>query len=132
MIVHGAVILLIGLVAGLPYGQSIRTGVSEPRQRAWSAAHTGLTGTGVMLIALGAVARGWGMDGQLGHATTLSLIASGYGFVFAMVLAACTGKRGLTAAMPIANLAVAAGYVFSVTTVLIGAGGFLVLAWENT
>ena len=127
---HGAVVLLIGLLAGAPYGRAIASGASPRRAEAWRAAHSGLIGAGVMTLVFGLMLRQWHAEGAPADAAAVTAIVAAYAFSAAMILAAATGQRGLSAAGPLANRLVFAGYVFGVLGSLSAAAGFVLLAWQ--
>ena len=106
LVLHGSIVVMIGLLVGIPYGQAITGGMGAEVVRAWRAAHDGLIMGGIMLVAVGP-ACGWvrlrpAVEALLGW----SLIVSGYAFVLALVGAAVLGVRGLEPAGPGANLLV--------------------------
>lgn len=89
---HGAAVMLVSLCAGLFTYRAI---LHEQRAAAWHLAHAGGTARGVMLIALAAILRL-----PVLPLWELSLVAWLFIFftwtsVFAMVIAAATGQRGL-------------------------------------
>ncbi len=94
MIFHGTVVLIIGLVAGVPYGQAIARGEAR-KAEAWRAAHTGMCATGVMMLAMGAALHAWGPPGATAHTVTWAVALGSYCIALAMTLAAATGERGL-------------------------------------
>ncbi len=47
---HGLVVLLVGLLCGVPYGQAITHAWGEEAVRAWRLAHFGLVVTGIWLM----------------------------------------------------------------------------------
>ena len=130
LLFHGAVVLLVGLLAGAPYGRAIASGAPLRRAEAWRAAHTGLIGTGVMTIVFGLMLRQWHAEGALPQALAVIAIVAAYAFSAAMILAAASGQRGLSAAAPLANRLVFAGYVVGVLGSLGAAAGFVLLAWQ--
>ena len=130
LLFHGAVVLLIGLLAGAPYGRALASGAALPRAEAWRAAHTGLVGTGVMTLVFGLMLRQWHAEGAAANAAAVIAIVAAYAFSAAMILAAVSGQRGLSAAGPLANRLVFAGYVLGVLGSLTAAAGFVLLAWQ--
>ena len=52
---HGLVVLLVGLLCGVPYGQAITHAWGEEAVRAWRLAHCGLVVTGIWLMVVAAV-----------------------------------------------------------------------------
>ena len=130
LLFHGAVVLLIGLLAGAPYGRAIASGAALPRAEAWRAAHSGLIGTGVMTLVFGLMLRQWRAEGAMANAAAVTAIVAAYAFSAAMILAAATGQRGLSVAGPLANRLVFAGYLVGVLGSLSAAAGFVLLAWQ--
>jgi hypothetical protein len=128
MIFHGTVVLLIGLIAGFPFLIGIVRKAETRRIDAWRAAHTGLSGTGVMVIAMGAALQLWAANGALATVATTGIVLGAYGIALAMTLAALTGARGLVAGGPISNWVVYAAYMVGVPATLVGAVAFLALA----
>ena len=89
---HGAAVMLVSLCAGL---FTYRANLHDERAAAWHLAHAGGTARGVMLIALGAIARLPALPQW-----EISLVAWLFIFftwtsVFAMLIAAASGQRGL-------------------------------------
>ncbi len=129
LLFHGALVLLVGLLAGAPYGQAIATGAPARRAEAWRAAHAGLIGTGLITMVFGLMLRAWQAQGALVNAVAASAIVSAWAFSVAMILAAASGQRGLSAGGPPANRLVFAGYAVGVLGSLGAAAGFVALAW---
>lgn len=129
LLFHGALVLLVGLMAGAPYGQAIAGGEPARRAEAWRAAHTGLIGTGLMTLVFGLMLRAWNVRGVLADGAAASAIVSAWAFSAAMILAAASGQRGLSAGGPLVNRLVFAGYVVGVLGSLGAAVGFVMLAW---
>lgn len=129
LLFHGAVVLLIGLLAGAPYGRALASGAAARRAEAWRAAHTGLIGTGLMTLVFGLMLRAWRAEGGLADAAAVAAIVSAWAFGAAMILAAASGQRGLGAGGPWANRLVFGGYVVGVLGSLTAACGVVALAW---
>jgi hypothetical protein len=128
---HGTVILLIGLLDGFPFMRGI-VGSAEPRRvEAWRAAHTGLCGTGVMIIAMGATLRLWGARGPMRDLAAIAIVIGGYALTLAMTLAAASGSRGLVAGGALSNRVVYITYMTGVPATLVGTLAFLWLAWHH-
>ena len=54
VILHGAIVLLVGLLCGIPFG-SVAARAGDDAARAWRVAHAGGAMLGVMLIAIAEV-----------------------------------------------------------------------------
>ena len=131
LMVHGTIVLLLGLLLGFPFLQSIVRQAPARRTEAWRAAHTGLSGTGVMGIAMGAALQGWSVESVWHTATLWGITMGAYGIALAMTLAAFTGARGLAAGGNLANRVVWVSYMVGVPATLVGCCAFLGLAWQQ-
>ena len=94
---HGLIVLLVGVLAGFPFwlailGQGGAGGAAGP----WRVAHATLIATGLVLMNVGFVSPWLALSPPLRALATGSLVASGYGFAFAMIVGAAVGIRGLT------------------------------------
>ena len=118
---HGAVVLLAGLLCGLPFGAVVARAGDEAA-RAWRVAHAGGAALGVMLIAIAAVLPRLSLGDGLASLLAWSLIVAAYSFMAGVVLAALTGARGLTVAGPAANATVFAAYLVGAVGTLLGVG----------
>jgi hypothetical protein len=132
LVFHGAVVLLLGLLTGLPLGAAITDGWGEEAIRAWRVAHTGLVGGGVALIAIGGAARHVRLGPHGAAWLVWSFVASVYAGVFSLGVGPILGVRGLAPTPPPANiLAFAANVVLALGSLL--ASVLLVRgAWAGT
>lgn len=55
LILHGGVILLVGLLCGAPLGSAVVRGKPEETIRAWRVAHSSLVMGGILLLALAGI-----------------------------------------------------------------------------
>jgi hypothetical protein len=121
LIFHGAIVIILGLLAGFPYALVLQ-GQMEGEPRAWSMAH--LEGVLNGLLCLGAA----GAFGKLALSAgqmrlmTWSFILMAYGNVVASVIGAVTGQRGLELAGPMSNIVVFALFMIAVVLVLVALG----------
>jgi hypothetical protein len=130
LVFHGAIILLIGSLCGLPEMAVIRQGAPETAIHAWRVAHDALVLGGVMVIAIAAALR-YVTLGASGMAwLTGSLLALAYGAVVGLGLPAFTGLRGLEPKGPplnlvafVGNLFVGAGTIVALSLLIWGARG---------
>lgn len=114
VILHGAIVLTIGLLCGLPFG--------AVAARAWRVAHAGGAALGVMLIAIAAVLPRLRLTDLAASLLAWSLIASAYSFTGGVVLAAITGARGLQAAGSAADVIVFLDYLVGALGTLVAVG----------
>jgi hypothetical protein len=126
LILHGAVVLLIGFACGAPMGRSIVRGRPEAVVRAWRVAHSSLVAGGVMLLAVASVTAHLKLAGWALSLMTISFIASSYAFALALPLGAHYGFRGLEPQPPLLNKTVYLGNILGVAGFFIGG---LALVW---
>lgn len=122
LLLHATVILLIGLLAGIPYGKAILNKKSESLIHAWRVAHGALALGAALMIALAAIISSLQVSLLVKQALAVAFIVSGYGFAFALTAGPLVGARGLTFKGSISAKAVYAGNI-------IGAGGSLIGAF---
>ena len=119
LILHGAVVLLIGLLCGAPLGSAVVHGKSEETVRGWRVAHSSLVMGGIFLLAVAGIADRLSL-GTLGqHMLVWPLVISSYGFAVVLPMAAHYGHRGLAPAQPFLNRAIYVGN-------MLGAGGLII------
>ncbi len=122
VLLHGAIVLLVGLLCGIPFGVGVGNAWSEEAVRAWRVAHSGGVTVGLMLIAIGAVSDRLLLGDGAVSIFVWSLVGSAYSFSLGLVLAAMGGVRGLKAAGPSLNWVVFAAYMVGSLGVLLGVG----------
>ncbi len=125
LILHGAVIILVGFLCGAPLGRATARG-KEEAARAWRVAHSSLVSGGVLLLAIAGVIAHLQLSAFALGLLVWSFVASTYVFAVVLPLAAHYGHRGLTSAPPLLNRLIYVGN-------MAGAGGLLlgvvVLLW---
>jgi hypothetical protein len=108
LVFHGAIVLLAGLLCGIPQASAITGGADPARIHAWQVAHNAIVLAGIMQIAIAgalAVVR----DARAVRLIVWPLIAAGYGAIVGLGLGAASGYRGLTPDGPPLNLIAFAG-----------------------
>jgi hypothetical protein len=98
---HGAVVLLIGLVCGAPYGRAIRRGLPAHVSAAWRLAHGSLPMGAAIMLAVGGVLSSLSISDSLRWTIAAALTISSYAFCVSLPLAAVVGHRGLSPGGPI-------------------------------
>lgn len=132
LITHGALVLLVGVLAGYPYWVSLvrpysteaDRGGGDSRGRGWRVAHATLIQTGLVMLAAGLLAPQLSLSPGTFALAAWSLVASGWGFTFAMVVGAALGVRGLTPVPPGLATVLFVGHVVGATGATIGVGLF--------
>ncbi|NJL62800.1 MAG: hypothetical protein HC903_14390 [Methylacidiphilales bacterium] len=124
---HGAVIILIGLLCGIPYGSAITHKEDEKKINAWRLAHSSLAMGGTTIIAFSAVISNLKLEPILSNILVISSAVSGYAFAIALPYAAWVGYRGLTNEKPginqviyLGNLVGAIGSLVATLVLIIG------------
>jgi hypothetical protein len=89
IVFHGAIVLLVGLLCGLP---AVTESANEAG-RLWHTAHEGLIMIGVLMLALSSVLPVLVLERREGVGLVSSLLAMGYGLMTGLVLQGITGTR---------------------------------------
>ena len=118
LVLHGAIILLVGFLCGAPLGSAAVRG-KEEAVRAWRVAHSSLILGGVLLLALAGVISHLSLSAFGLALLVWTFVASSYVFAVVLPLAARYGHRGLTSAPPFLNRIIYLGN-------MVGAGGLLI------
>ena len=119
-IFHGAVILLIGNLCGIPYGGAIGRSLPDDVVRAWRVAHTGGVTGGLSVLALGAVVHRLALGEASLKALVWSFVAGAYSIAFGFLIAAVAGVRGIHPGGSALNSVVHVAYVVGALGVLVG------------
>lgn len=122
IVFHGACVLLIGLLCGLP------TVPEEEPMRLWHTAHESLILIGVLLLAVSAALPVLVLEAREARGLVWSLLATGYGLAVGLVLQGITGVHAFgPSTSPVLMLAFLAnatgmlGSVLAASLTLIGA-----------
>jgi hypothetical protein len=118
IVLHGVIVIALGLVAGIPYASAIASGQAEPL-RAWRMAHLEGVLNGLVAIALAAAGGVLVLNPRQQRVLALSVVGMAYGNVVASILGAATGNRGLVPVGPLVNMAVYLLFVASVVGVVV-------------
>ena len=119
LLLHGAIVLLVGLLCGVPYGVAIKR-KNEELIRAWKLAHLSLSLGGATMIAVAAALNLLGNQSIYQWTIAVSFIISGYGFCFSMVSEPFLGARGLSWSGTINNKIVYVGNSIGALASLVG------------
>ena len=87
---HAAIVLLLGMGAGFPYGTAVGEGLPEA-VRAWRMAHLEGVLNGLLMLGVAAATTRWKLTTQSERALYIGLLVTGYGNVIAAMVAASTG-----------------------------------------
>jgi hypothetical protein len=121
LLLSGSITLLIGLLAGYPYGKAITSQAPEATARAWRLAHSSLALGGTTSLAIGAVLPWLHVTGWERPLIAWSFVLSSLAFSIALPYGAWKGHRGLVAEGPFDNWVVYGGNVVGAMSSLVGA-----------
>jgi len=124
LVFNSALVLLAGLLVGVPYGRAVHRDAPDPVIRAWRLAHDTLTLGPTLGLAIAAVLSLLSVDAPTKSSLAWTWAVSNYGFCFSLPLAAVVGQRGHTLDKPLSNQLVFVGNMIglgasSVGTVLL-------------
>ena len=129
LVLHGAVVLLVGLLCGLP---TTSESIGGDTERVWRTAHEALIMMGIWMLAMSSVVPVLVLAQRETTALFRSLLGMGYGFVIALLLGGIVGvspfSPGHTPAEFTAFLAAVIGIlgaVLSAALTIMGARGAL-------
>jgi hypothetical protein len=96
LLLNGALVLLMGILSGIPYWLTIIRRKEQEAIYAWRVAHSFLVMDGLMMLMVGLIIPDLPLDEPTVWVMVWALIISGYGFVLAFIIGAWKGYRGLT------------------------------------
>jgi len=126
LILHGAIIALIGTLCGIPFARAIVGRKDEAIVRGWRVAHTGILATGVAIVVMGLAIPHLKGSPSLVSAMVWATIISGYAFAIGLTLGPFVGQRGLRPRGPLANMLVYTGNAIGSLGWLVGS---VIFAW---
>jgi hypothetical protein len=120
---HGSIVLLLGLLCGVPYGRAINRDAPAHIIHSWRVAHASLPIGAILMFAVAALLTSFAVVAQVKWFIALALIVSVYAFCFSLPLAAITGYRGLSTGGPLtAKLVFAGNMLGSVASLMASLG----------
>jgi len=131
LLFHGVIILLLGLLAGIPYGRAILKKEQDSLIIAWRVAHSSLSMGAILMFALVPILSLLNVDLKIMWSIAVLFIITGYAFSFALYLGPAVGHRGLSYRGPLPAKLVYFGNSIGAVTSLLGAFILLYAAWET-
>ena len=119
LLFHGAIVILVGQLSGIPYGSAIKRKKDEEVVRGWRVAHSGLSMGGTTMIAFAGAITLLDINTIALSILVWSSVISGYGFCLALPYGAWVGHRGLSVGKTIENKIVYLGNMVGATGSLI-------------
>jgi hypothetical protein len=129
LLFHGVIILLIALLAGIPYGKSILKKEADNIIFAWRVAHSALTIGAILMLSLVPILSMLNVNLEIMWTIAVLFIVSGYAFSFALYLGPTVGYRGLTHRGPLPAKLVYLGNSIGALTSLLGTFVLLYASW---
>ena len=129
LIFHGSIILLLGLIAGAPYGRAILKKRSADTVHIWRMAHLALPIAAILLFAIASFLNFLEVSSQTLWLVAILFIVSSYAFGFAMFVGAPSGERGLTFRGSAVAKVAHVGHMVGVLTSLVAAIVLVYAAW---
>jgi len=121
LIRHGAIVALLGSLAGLGY-MFVITGEFPGSFKAWHLAHLQGVLTGIMIIAVSSLVTSLRLDDRKLRILAYSFVIFGYCYSIGPVFGAVLGVKGLEPALPVGNLLFYASNTIASLSVLVGLG----------
>jgi tellurite resistance protein TehA-like permease len=109
VVFHGAVVMLVGLLSGLP------TVNEEEPARLWHTAHESLVLIGVLLFAVSSVLPLLTLPKREARALVWSVLATGYGLMVGLIIQAVMGQHAFG---PSSNPVLMLGFIANATGML--------------
>ncbi len=121
MLFHGIVVIVLGLLAGIPVA-SVISGDLVGSVRAWRMAHLEGVLNGLVVMAVAAGGGVMSLSAVQQRWLAAGLIVAAYGNVVASIVGASFGVRGLTPTLPLSNLFVFLLFTLAIVGVFLGLG----------
>jgi len=131
LLFHGVIVLLLGLLAGIPYARAIVKRQPDSLIVAWRVAHSALSMGAILMFALVSLLPLLTVDVKTKWVIAGLFIVSGYAFSFALYLGPIVGHRGLKYKGPFLAKSVYLGNSLGALTSLLGALVLLFAAWQT-
>jgi hypothetical protein len=131
LVFHGAVVLLIGLLCGAPYGRAVNRKAPEHIVHSWRVAHASIPLGAALMFGVAAVLSDLQGGASLKWVVAVFFIVSSYAFCFSLPLAAVVGHRGLSSQGPISAKLVYLGNMIGAVSSLVAAAALLYAAWVS-
>jgi hypothetical protein len=125
LVLHGLLLLVVGMLVGLGFGDAITRHAGPDAERAWRVAHTSLMGLGALYLAMAAVAHTLVLSPRVAALAAWFLVVGAYASAVAFTLGPAVGARGLQPVGPPLHVAVFAVLNLAVLLVFVATLLFL-------
>lgn len=120
LLLHGSLVLLVGVLSGFAYWLAIILNWGGESARFWRVTHSFLVVFGLTMLVFALIIPKIVLSPPGVQLLVLTMIIAGYGFVFAFVVGSWKGIRGLTPKPYGFNTILFAGHVIGITGSLLG------------
>jgi hypothetical protein len=127
---HGLLVLLIGLLAGAPYGAAVVGAWGSEVERAWKLAHLEGLQNGILLLVLAGCSPWIALASRSERIVVWGAVVAAYGNALGGLLGALLGHRGLAPEGPLGNWVVFAAFMFGMWGLLIAVPVAIGGAWR--
>lgn len=131
LVFHGAIILLIGLIAGAPYARAILKKKSADTVHIWRMAHLALPIAAILLFTIASFITLLEVSHSILWVMAILFIVSSYAFGFAMFAGAPAGERGLTFRGTMVAKVAHVGHMIGVVTSLVASMLLVYATWAT-
>lgn len=128
MVFHGAIVLFLGMLWGIPYGLAIVHHWGPEAIHAWSLAHNAGSAGGIAVIVIGGILHLLTLKKKSFNLLFGAILISAYGFVLGMPISALTGEKGMEFTgslvnhlLYVLNMMSVSGSLVAILLVIIGA-----------
>ena len=122
LLLHGAIVVGLGLLTGVPFWIAILRADSPERLRAWRVAHTTVLMDGLLLLVAGLMRTHLDLTVAQWAVAEWALVVSAYAFGFALIGGAWAGERGLNPTPTGVRTLFFLGHAIGATGAFVGVG----------
>ena len=126
LVFHGLLLVVLGMIVGVPFREAITDDWSPDTVRAWRVAHTSLVGGGTLYLGLAAVGHHLALSRRMAVFAVGSLVFAAWAFAFGFIVGPMVGARGLEPVGPPLHVAIFAVFALGLLVAFIALG---VLLW---
>lgn len=130
LVLHGGVVLLVGLLVGFPYGAALVAKTDPVSVQNWRVAHVQNLQNGMLLLLIAACSTSLRLSQGAAGLMAWLLVVAAYCDMLAWFIRAATGHSGLLPTPPLPNRLVFALFGVTGAGQLVGLCIFLFGAWE--
>jgi hypothetical protein len=131
LIFHSVLVLVAGLLVGVPYGRAVHRNAPDHVLKAWRLAHDTLTVGPILGLAIAGVLSWLSLSAPGKSWLAWTWVVSNYGFCFSLPLSAIVGQRGHTLAKPLSNQLVFVGNMVGLGASSVGTAVLLYAAYVS-